>query len=225
VKRYRWFKARWPDSIRSVAKRIKSHSFDSERSEGFILDRVRDSFLDARFVELIKFDQTVIDPFGIEETYSRVEYRTCEFRASTEGPGLELVNSPRSVQTMFSRLGEATNFALAVSPISVNTLAWVENIQRRLGTVGIVRTLQVNFVELTPNVVAKVVAKGTGNVLAATNTMLTGKKYVIEKAQIHFSDPYRVNLLLTCDGAARFDVEPTDEVLAVVRSSLSISLR
>ena len=222
MRRYLWLKARWPISMRVLAKRLQSKAFDGEQTEGFVLDRVREDYIEARFVEKVEYDDTVVDPFGVETSYRRIEYRKCEFKAMLQGPGLELVDAPRGVQTMVSRLAEATDFALAISPITVNVLTWAANIQRQLNTVGVIDTLQVGSVELAPGVHAKAVIKGSTDILSATETLIHGKKHVIEKAQIRFAGPRSVAVLLTSGGAARFDQEPSPELIGVVRFSLPL---
>lgn len=222
MKRYRWLKARWPISMRLLAKRLRSKAFDGEQVEGFVLDRVRDDFIDARFVEKIEYEDTVTDPFGVESSYHRVEYRKCEFKAMLNGPGLELVDAPRGVQTLVSRLAEVTDFALSISPLSVDVLAWATVVQQRLNVAGVVDSLQVGAVELSKGVQAKAVVKGHGDVLAATKALVQGKQHIIEKVQIRFSGPKRMTLLLTKSGVARFDQEPSEELLSIVRASLPI---
>lgn len=222
MKRYRWLKARWPVSMRVLAKRLRVKAFDSELLEGFVLDRVRDDFLDARFVEKIEYDDTVTDPFGVEASFHRVEYRSCEFKAAVTGPGLELVDAPRGVQTMISRLAEANDFAMAISPLSVNVLDWANEVQQRLKEVGIVDSLQLGAMELASNVQAKAVIKGSGDVLGATQALVLGKKHVVEKVQIRFMRPTRLTVLLTNNGLARFDQEPSEDLLSIVRASLPL---
>lgn len=222
MKRYRWLKAQWPVSMRVLAKRLRTKAFEGEQVDGFVLDRVRDDFLDARFVEKIEYEDTVTDPFGVESSFHRLEYRKCEFKAMLDGPGLELVDAPRGVQTMVSRLAEATDFALSISPLSVDVLAWATAIQRRLNIAGVVDSLQVGAVELSHGVQAKAVVRGVVDVLAATQALVHGKKHVIEKVQIRFPGPKRMTVLLTRSAVARFDQEPSDELLAVVRSSLPL---
>lgn len=222
MKRYRWLKARWPISMRVLAKRLRVKAFNGEQVEGFVLDRVRDDFLDARFVEKIEYDDTVTDPFGVEASFHRVEYRSCEFKAAVTGPGLELVDAPRGVQTMISRLAEATDFALAISPLAVNVLDWASEVQRRLNEVGIVDSLQLGAMELASNVQAKAVIKGSVDVLGATQALVHGKKHVIEKVQIRFMRPKRLTVLLTNNGVARFDQEPSEDLLSIVRASLPL---
>lgn len=222
MKRYRWLKARWSVSMRVLAKRLRAKAFDGEQVEGFVLDRVRDDFLDARFVEKIEYDDTVTDPFGAEASFHRIEYRSCEFKAALTGPGLELVDAPRGVQTMISRLAEANEFALAISPLSVNVLAWASDVQQRLNKVGIVDSLQLGGMELASNVQAKAIIKGSVDVLGAAQELVQGKKHVIEKVQIRFMRPERFTLLLTNNGVARFDQEPSEDLLSIVRASLPL---
>jgi len=208
--------------MRHLAERLRSQSFEGEQVEGFVLDRVRDDFVDARFVEKIEYEDTVVDPFGVESTYHRVEYRKFEFKAMLNGPGLELVDAPRGVQTLVSRLAEVTDFALSISPLSVDVLAWATVVQERLNVAGVVDSLQVGAVELYKGVQAKAVMKGDGDVLAATKALVHGKQHIIEKVQIRFSEPKRMTLLLTKSGVARFHQEPSEDLLSIVRSSLPI---
>ena len=220
MNRYRWLKARWPFSMRVLAKRLRVKAFDGEQTEGFFVDRVREDFLDARFVEKIEYDDTVTDPFGVEASFHRVEYRSCEFKAAVTGPGLELVDAPRGVQTLISRLAEANDFALAISPLAVNVLDWAREVQQRLNEVGIVDSLQLGAIELASGVQAKAVIKGSVDVLEATQTLVSGRKHVVEKVQIRFTRPKRLTMLLTNNGVARFDQEPSEDLLSIVRASL-----
>lgn len=205
-----------------LAKRLKSRAFGNEQSEGFVLDRVRDDYLEATFVEKVEYDDRVIDPFGVESNFHRVEYRKCEFKASLAGPGLELVDAPRSVQAMISRLAEATEFSLAISPLSVNVLAWAAGVQRCLNVVGVVDSVQVGAVELSRGVQAKAIIKGPSDVLDAANRLVEGKKHIIEKVQLRFAAPKRATVLLTNVGVARFEHDPPEEFLVAVRTSLPL---
>lgn len=221
MKRFRWFNAQWPISMRVLAKRLKLKAFEGEQLEGFVLDRVRDNYLEARFVERIEYDDMVVDPFGKELTFHRVDFRKCAFRASIDGPGLELIDAPRSVQTMVSRLAEASEFSLSISPVSVNVLAWAKRLQSGLNAVAAVDSVQIGAVELSQGVLAKAVIKGTTDVLAAANKLVEGKRHVIEKVQLRLAGTKRVTVLLTNSGVARFDTEPSDELLLAVRGALS----
>lgn len=220
MKRYRWLKAEWPMSMRALARRLGEKTFDIDQSEGFVIDRVRENYLEARFIEKFEYDDTVTDPFGGEKTYQRTEFRESGFRAMVDGPGLELVDSPRGLQNFVSRLSEVTDFALAISPLSVNVLAWASNVQTRLKVVGVVDSLQVGAIELAPGILAKAIVKGSTDVLSATSVFIRDKKHSAEKLQLRFSDVKKHTLLLSSGGMVKFDHEPSEEILSAVRASL-----
>ncbi|PQV45031.1 hypothetical protein B0G83_119103 [Paraburkholderia sp. BL21I4N1] len=60
--RYRWLQADWPLPVRSLATQIRQRSFSDDGSSGFILDRVLDDFLEARYVERYEYEETIADP-------------------------------------------------------------------------------------------------------------------------------------------------------------------
>ncbi|WP_081067745.1 hypothetical protein [Burkholderia stagnalis] len=221
MKRYRWLTAKWPVSMRLLAKRLKARNFTDQLSEGFVIDRVRDDYLEARFIERIEYDDTVTDPFGKELSFHRIEYKQCEFRASMEGPGLELIDAPRAVQGLISRLAEATDFGLAISPLTVNALAWAKGVQRHLNAGGIVDSLQIGSVELAPGISAKMLVRGEADVLAESNRLIEGRKHVIEKVQLKLPGALRTTIVLASSGSVRIDHEaPSDDTLVSVRASL-----
>jgi hypothetical protein len=224
MKRYRWFRAEWPISMRALAKRLKSKPFIADESEGFVIDRVRDDFLQARFVERMEYDDTVTDPFGKELSFHRVEFRQCEFRASTDSPGLELVDAPRSVQALVSRLAEASEFSLAISPLSVDVLAWATSVQKLLNLQGVVESLQIGSLELGPGITAKAVIRGSTDVLESGAALIKGRRHAMEKVQLKFPGSKRTNLLLTSVGALKVEAERPDEIVSTVRQSLAALL-
>ena len=220
MKRYRWLRAKWPLSMRVLAKRLKARSFEGDLPEGFVLDRVRDDYLEARFIERVEYDDTVTDPFGKELSFHRVEYRQCEFRASVDGPGLELIDAPRSVQAMISRLAEVTDFGLAISPLTVDTLAWARHLQRYMNITGMVDSLQVGSVELAPGIVAKMLVRGSSDVLNASKDLIEERRHIIEKVQLRLIGAHKTTIVLASSGMARIDSDVTTDILDSVRRSL-----
>lgn len=220
MKRYRWLRAKWPVSMRTLAKRLKARSFEDGLSEGFVLDRVRDDYLEARFIERVEYDDTVTDPFGKELSFHRVEYKQCEFRASVDGPGLELIDAPRAVQAMISRLAEVTDFGLAISPLAIDSLLWARNLQRHLNITGMVDSLQVGSVELAPGIVAKMLVRGSSDVLAASKDLIEERRHIIEKVQLRLVGAQKTTIVLASSGTARIDSDVTADILTSVRESL-----
>ena len=220
--RHRWLRAEWPINIRTLAKRLRQQEFSEGRAGGFILDRVRDDSLEARFVERYEYTETVSDPYGKELTFDRLEFRQTTFRVTPGWPGLELLDAPRSTQSLVSGLLEATNFELAVSPIDVNVLAWADELQRALGVEAVIDSLQVAALMVADGIRAKVMLKGEEDVRAACKEIVQGRKHVLEKLQLRVAvGGARVTVLLSNGAGAKVDgIDVPVELVEHLRASL-----
>ncbi|WP_235185262.1 hypothetical protein [Cupriavidus sp. SK-3] len=207
--------------MRTLAKRFKTKPFDDASTDGFVIDRVRDDFVEARYVERVEYTDKVVDPFGKELAFDRVEFKQCEFRAATTGPGLELMDAPRSTQGLVSRLTEVSDFALAISPLSLDVLAWAGLFQELSGVTGIVDVLQIGALEVERGILAKAVIKGEKDVREASTSLTKGKRYTLEKVQLRLQGAHRGTVLLTNVGAAKIDVDDPGEMVAALRQSLT----
>lgn len=219
--RYRWYQAEWPTTIRTLAKRIKAKAFNDNASEGFVIDRVRDDFLEARYVERLVYTDHVLDPFGRELTFERVEFRQVSFRVSAGWPGLELVDAPRSSQSLVSQLSEATDFTVAIVPLSVDVLKWAHALQEEMGITALVDSIQLGALQLGDGITAKAVLKGENDVRAACSRLTEGRKYSLEKVQLRLGKSGRGRVLLTSTATARVEMQDPD---GATLNSLRLSL-
>lgn len=227
MKRFRWFKVEWPSSIRALAKGIAKRPFNEESGHGFFVDRVRDDFLEARYVEKIEYTDIVTDPFGNELKFDRVEYRHTVFRASSFPPGLELIDPPRSVQALMNRLSEAVDFDVAITPVSVDVLNWATVFQGSGGVLAEIDSLQIGALEIEKGIVARVLVKGDRDVRAACDALTQDRKFSVEKVQLRLVNPYRkTTILLSGTGAAVFSSDASaEELLSPLRITLTDAIR
>ncbi len=220
--RHRWLQAEWPNPVRTLAKRVRQHSFSDEERSGFIVDRVRDEFLEARYVERYEFEETVSDPFGKELTLSRLEFRQTAFRASPGWPGLELIDAPRSIQTFVSELLQATDFSLPITPIFVDVMRWVDAFQEVTNTSVVIGSAQIGALQLEDGVQAKAVLKGEKDVRDACKNLTRGRPHVLEKLQFRVTQGSATATVLFANNATA-KVEGRDlqdELLHVIRRAL-----
>ena len=218
--RFRWLNAQWSGSIRSLSSGLKSAAFNQDNSEGFVIDRVRDDFLEARYVERIDYSDSITDPFGNELVFPRVEFRQCEFVVSQRRASLELIDPPRNIQGMLSRLAIATDFTLSISPLKVDVLAWAGILQSTIESEVAVDSLQVGSVELSQDVRAKIIVKGRVDVRNAASSFLGARRYSLEKIQLRIKAPFNGTVLLSDVGVAKVDLERKDEFVLRLRASL-----
>lgn len=219
--RYRWVEAKWPFSMRTLAKKMKEHSFVQESASGFIVDRARDSIIEARYVERHNLVDRVTSPFGVEVEYERVEYRECEFVASQEGPGLELVEAPRSTQSMLSHLVEICDFELSVSPLIVDVKLWAAYVRDGCDLPTWVDSIQIGSLDLAKGVSAKALIKGSTDVGASLKRLAEGKSYKVEKIRIRTREDQPSTIVLSSSGSASINVYDNPHIAHVVRSSIA----
>ncbi|KWO07376.1 hypothetical protein [Burkholderia cepacia] len=220
--RYRWLQADWPLPVRALAKQIRQRPFSDDGSNGFILDRVRDDFLEARYVERYEYDETVADPFGKELTFRRLEFHQTSFRAGPDWPGLELVDAPRSTQSLVNQLLEITDFALPVAPLTVDVMSWVNDFQKHFGSRVVIDSIQLGALQIEKGVRAKVVLKGEEDVRSACKELIAGRKHVLEKLQFRAEQGHlRATVLLANNASVKIDgTDLHDEALDALRLSL-----
>ena len=207
--------------MRTMAKHLKTRPFSPEVSHGFVIDRVRDDLLEGRYVERIEYTETVIDPFGVELSFDRIEFRQSSFRATTSGAGLELLDPPRSIQSLLNRLSESTDFEVAITPLNVSVLEWSKEFQEIANLSLMVDSLQINELELEPGIRAKVIVKGDRDVRTACSSLTSRRDFSVEKLQLRLSSPKSGVIILgnSCTASLGVD-DPEDRLLQAIRDSL-----
>ncbi|MEE4075729.1 hypothetical protein V2I49_10330 [Pseudomonas viridiflava] len=220
MNRVRWLNAEWPSSIRSVGKKLIDMPFTEESMDGFAIERVRDDFIEGRYIEKYSYQEVISTPFGSEEVLDRIGYRTTEFTLFDSPPHIELRNYPRSLKELISRLLEACNFNLIVTPPSVNLIEWVSALQDAVDQTVTVDSLQVSGVEIDEGVTGKILLKGVKDVRDATDILLAGRKHVLEKVQVKFSDFNKtVAIQLSNKGTAKLPAALPSDLLRHLRTS------
>lgn len=221
--RYRWFDAEWPISLRTLATRLKDKPFSSEVRHGFVVDRVRDDSLEGRYIERVEYKDTVVDPFGVELYFDRIEFKKSEFRISMASPNIELREAPRGVQGLMNQLSEVVDFNVSITSASVQVLGWADEIQRLAKRPIIVDSVQINSLVVTEGVSAKLIVKGDKDVRAACDELTRNRKFTLEKLQLRFENDVRGFVVLGNTGSASLEInDPIGEILSVVRAGLAM---
>ena len=72
-------RAKFPGSVRNIGKQLQKAIFRADSEQGFVVDRIRDEYLEARYFERISFQQSVSDPFGNTLSGGASDFRKVEF--------------------------------------------------------------------------------------------------------------------------------------------------
>ncbi|MDP1530955.1 MAG: hypothetical protein Q8M05_16380 [Rhodoferax sp.] len=221
MKRVRWLNARWPVSMRTLGAKMKTQLFTPESFDGFVIERIRDSSIEAHFIEKLTYQETMTDPFGREEVIDRVSYRDVDFTLFADFPNIEIRNSQRSTKEFVNKLLELCNFSLTVTPVSVNLLDWITAIQGQIQEKLLVDSLQISGLELEEGVSAKVLLKGDRDVREALQHLSVRKKFTLEKVQVKMSMGHQtVPVHLANSGSVKIPVDYFNDLVPILRNTL-----
>ena len=220
MNRVRWLNAQWPSSMRAIGNKLKALPFSEDSMDGFAIERVRDDFIEGRYIEKYIYQEVNSDPFGKEEVIERTGYRSTDFTLFAQFPYVELRNGQRSIKEFVNKLLQACNFTLVVSPITVSLLDWVASFQKITGQKIVVDSLQVSGVALGEGITGKILLKGDKDVREAIDNIVGGKKYTLEKVQVKMTSGGKsLSVHLANNGTAKIPPDHISDLLPVLRQS------
>lgn len=221
MNRVRWLRAEWPTSMRTLAAKMKAQVFTKDSFDGFMIERVRDTFIEARYIEKISYQETITDPFGLEQVLDRISYRSVEFSLFADYPHIELRDAHRSTKEFVNKLLEICNFSVAVVPVSVDLLDWVERFRKLTEQKVLVDAIQVSGLELDRGISAKILIKGDKDVREALQSIAAKRKFTLEKVQMRCSSGTKIVAIhLASTGAIKVPEDYMNEFLPLLRQSL-----
>ncbi|TCB47716.1 hypothetical protein E0H80_15660 [Acinetobacter sp. ANC 4779] len=204
-----------------LAIKLREYSFDENQMNGFIIDRAREHFIEARYIEKFEFQEIIKDPFGNETIYNKISYKESSIRISDDTSiGLEFINPPRGIQGLISKLLQASNFMLTITPLKIDLLKWINCLDNALSKQANIKSIQISGLDLGSGVSAKTVIKGQKNVLEATKTLTLERKFNLEKIQATYNE--LGSILITNNGCAKLDKDIYHGHIQAFRQSLSL---
>ncbi|AYR21321.1 hypothetical protein [Alcaligenes faecalis] len=222
----RWAAAELPVSIRTLGARLKSLPFTTASLDGFSVDRVRDDFLDATYIEKITTQDVVTDPFGGEELIERISYKRSPFSLYSDFPNLEIKSVDRSNRDLINKLLEICNFKLSLAAPDINPIKWIECLNHSLDEPAIIESLQISDLDVMPGVTAKALLRGTKDVRVALDHLTQKKRYSLDRIQAKISiDSRRTTIQLSSKGSAKFGNEHASTLRPALREALKLALQ
>jgi hypothetical protein len=186
--RYRWIEAAWPFDMKTLANRLRENTFTSAVYSGFILDRTRLDTVEGRFIERVKYSESIVDPLGGEQFIERLEFRIVKFKASSIGVGLELNNVPRSTSAFINAMSIACDYSLSLRSVNVDPLLWGEAVGKIISKNYNFISIQLSKIELADAVNAQVIISGRADVRTFLDKVTLGNKHIIDKVKIEIDD-------------------------------------
>jgi len=220
VNRVRWMRAKFPGSIRQIGKQLQKAGFTADSGEGFVVDRIRDEYVEARYFERIAFQQSVSDPFGNTFVVERLDFRTVDFTLTKNFPELELRMAPRGLKGFTSGLLKASGFSMELEQHSVKLNKWISAIERELATKVSIRAALTSGIELQKGTKARIAVTSPDDVRAGLAQLVHDYPFELETVEIDF--PFGKSsqrVVLTSDSSVRYSAKAPEEVISAIRAA------
>ena len=218
MNRVRWMRAKFPGSIRQIGKQLQKAGFTAESGEGFVVDRIRDEYVEARYFERIAFQQSVSDPFGNTFVVERLDFRAVDFTLTKDFPELELRMAPRGLRGFTSGLLKASGFSMEIEQHNVKLSKWISAIERELATKISIRAAITSGIELQKGAKARIAVTGPADVRAGLAELVPNYPFELETVEIDF--PFGKSshkVVLTADSSLRYSAKTPEEVTSAIR--------
>lgn len=184
--RIRWYGLHTELSVGAIAAHLKSMPYENGSTDGFIVEQLRTSYVEACLVQRLQTSHETTDPFGHRERYDIVEYLRTHFRLTPETASLELRDPGRTGSRLVSRLAEALDHRFSIEELSVDPLAWANRFREIVGVYGSIEMVQIGSIAIAESVVGQLLVKGSGDVAGAAVKFVTPAEYSLEKVQLKF---------------------------------------
>ncbi len=221
MKRIRWLAGMWPLSMRQMAQRIRADALTPEKMSGFLITRIRESSIEARFIEKLVSEEVLTDPFGNEFRFERTSYIETAFRFADEFPEVELLNPPRSIGPFCSRVLQICGFEAAWKDLNIDVLAWADNVQGQTGDRVIIDRAHVRDVVIDEAVNFEATLSGTRDVRSSMRALLRGRKYTLDRLNFSINSGGRaIRVQISTDGSMQAPSSISDELVLAIKKAL-----
>ncbi|MFG1205544.1 hypothetical protein [Xanthobacter flavus] len=220
MSRHRWYEVRWPTRIRDIAAKLERWPFREEASDGFLVDRVREGYIEGRFIERMEVSNQTVNPFGEKLSFNRVEFRQSRFRLSKSSPGLEISGpAPGSIR-LINKVAELNEYRVSISDLRVDIFDWLERFKERAGCSGFIDIIQVGQLRLGGTVSARAIVRGKEDVRSAAERLTGSLDSVVEKIQFRPTGSMSGSVVLSRLGSITVRSKDDDEVVGHLRQAL-----
>ena len=211
-------KAAWETTPKAV--------FTDDSGQGFVVDRVRDESLEARYFERVSFQESVSDPLGNTFVVERLAFREVDFTLTKTFPELELRMAPRGLRGFTSGLLKASGFSMELASQNVDLAKWVSAMERETASKISIRAAIAAGLELSGGATARIGIAGPTDVRLALIELTNNRHYLLESVQLEYSFGRSTQkIVLSSDSSVRYGDKRPQEVVDAVRVAFNKTAR
>lgn len=128
MKKVKWLKINCNLSINEITKLLVQNSFDENKNDGYIFNKIRDDLIEGQFIEKYFVLDKYYNFLNNYEEVQKIEYKTTKFTICLEKILiLTIFNPPRSIKPFLLSLVKQLGIGTSVEEIHINPVTWAED--------------------------------------------------------------------------------------------------
>ena len=185
-RRIRWYHLESRGApISRLVELMFAEQYTEDSGSGFQIYKSPKTSTAGSFIEKVKIEDVVEDPFGGILRFERVEFRKVGFKLfPSTRPNLEISDPPRSCKNFFMRIGAMLDHRVSVDPIQPDVRRWLAALEKQIGKKVSVRAMALGGVALSGSVSADVLVSGGVDVRKEANALLNGRKANVASVEL-----------------------------------------
>lgn len=201
-------------NLKKLSSLLAKHSYTEKNSYGFLIDEVRKNHMISRYIIKRIIKREYDTPFGdiIEQEF--LSYETTKFRLDDNGPGLELINPPRSITGFINKFSMITEFKITIKEPEIDLEKWLLNISNSCEIK--INSMEYKDIQLTKNLLGKLHVSGKGDIEVFVNNFLKNKNRVLKKATLTINGN---NAIISNNGSAHITNDDED-IIKILRETI-----
>ena len=127
--------------LRSIRLGIQKNQYSQEVPEGFLVHTARDNLLSAEYIARSEKNISLVDPIGVERSFSSIEFSRCRFSLNDDRSHLRTEDAGRTENSCLNQLSQFSSFGIPIEPLQVDCLKWAKNLVSRVKNGHVYRLL------------------------------------------------------------------------------------
>ncbi|EKN5020703.1 hypothetical protein ACNSPB_26730 [Yersinia enterocolitica] len=225
MRKIKWIKIGSDFSMTQMAEKLLLDSFTEEKAKGFILNKVRNGFLQGRFIEKVIFEDRISSLFGEDTIIERVEYKITDFSFDEDSyPIAVITNPPRTLKPFANALVKNLGLGVSLEEVIVNPFIWISEISKKYPIA--VNQIDISQMQVSEYALAKMQISSTKDLLDYYEKELAKRQVRVDRVNLSISTPeFSGKFKVFRNGMVNIEVKNEKEFSFVLFNALKLALK
>lgn len=219
MKKVKWLKINCNLSINEITKLLLQNTFDENKNDGYIFDKIRNNIIEGQFIEKYFVLDKYYNFLDNYKEVQKIEYKTTKFTICLEKILiLTIFNPPRSIKPFLLSLIKQLGIGTSIEEILINPLTWAEDAFSSISME--ITQIDISNIMLNHFTSAKMYITGNQDLRSHYHSSFSQNSIIDRISLIIMSLELKGKIKLFKTGMAHIDSNNNDSFIDMLKTSL-----